>query len=164
MLCPMQNSHEFSYLFDYTAQKLTPEARAAVESHLATCVECRDALESQRQVWSALNSWNALPVSSDFDRKLYSRIEDEEPATFWERAFVRPYESLRRRSAVMPFAAACVTICAAFLLQVPSYMPVQTYHDRSRLEAVEAEQLDRTLEDLDMLRQLSVPAGTSQQL
>ena len=164
MLCPIRNAEEFSCLFDYTAHKLTPEATAAVESHLALCVECRNVIESQRQVWSALDSWEAMPVSSDFDRKLFARIEGEEPATLWARVFSKPFESLRWRNAVMPVAAAVVTIFAAVMLHVPNSSPMQTRYDGPLLEAVEAEQLDRTLEDLDMLRQLSIPAGASQQL
>ena len=167
MSCPIRNTQEFGRLVDYTAQRLSAEATAAVESHLALCPDCRMTVESQGQIWSALESWEAMPVSTDFDRKLYSRIEGQENGNYWKRLFAGNVllPSYGWRNTLVPAAAACVTVFAAVMLHLPGASPSLSHHEIGvHREAVEAEQLDRTLEDLEMLRQLSAPPSASQQL
>jgi len=64
---------------------------------------------------------------------------------------------------LLPVSAACVTVFAAMLLRTPSSLPILSHEEAARLDMVEAEQMDRTLEDLDMLRQLSAPSATVKQ-
>ena len=48
---------------------------AILERHIAICPACREFAAGQRAVWQALDTWEAAPVSPDFDRRLYRRIE-----------------------------------------------------------------------------------------
>ncbi len=146
MQCPIQTAGDADILLDYCNRKLSIEATAALERHIENCDACASFASAQRLVWSALDTWEAIPPSEDFDRKLYQRIEQHEQSGWWKRFRWKP---------AMPFAAAGVTAVAAMFL----YAPV-TLHETSRVETIEPEQVERTLEDLEMLKQLSLTPGS----
>lgn len=154
MHCPIQKENA-DVLLDYCARRLDAGRVAILERHAAGCPECRQALESQQAVWAALDAWDAMPVSLDFDRRLYRRIEEERRAGWlrglWQRAFASGENVLGRPA--FGLAAACVTVLAVFLVQSP--VPVETESQPLRAEVVDFEQVERTLEDIEMLKVLN---------
>src|SRR4051794_11236202 len=105
MNCPLETPETAELLLDYCARKLNPESTAIVERHIAICPACRDFAEGQRAVWSALDSWEAPPVSAGFDRRLYERIENDVP---WWDALVRPFRPVIAHRGIAAIAAVCV--------------------------------------------------------
>jgi hypothetical protein len=148
--CPIQARENAELLLAYCTRKLDPDTTALLERHVAACPDCQAFAETQRLVWSALDAWEAMPVSVDFDRRLYRRIQEREQSAWWRRPLAggvwfswRPALSL---------AAASVALVAVLLLQNPPAPPPQ-----DRAEAVDIEQVERSLEDVEMLGELYFP-------
>jgi hypothetical protein len=153
MQCPVRNAEHAEILLDYCAGKLPPETLASFDLHKETCAECQDFCARQQAAWTALDVWEPEPVSENFDRALYARIEAFESRSWWKRWAWRPALSL---------GAACAAMAVALFIQTPVHQPkaaAPAMHDTTRVETLEPEQLERTLEDLEMLKQLS-PSNT----
>lgn len=154
MRCPLQENNP-EMLLSYCSRKLDWESGKLVEKHIEVCPECRSMAEGQRAVWEALDAWEAMPVSRDFDRRLYRRIDEEDAARgSWLNWLIRPVEALRMRPAV-GVAAVCATLFAVFLVRGPDttaggFDPGAA----AGIEAQDIEQAERALEDIEMLRQL----------
>ena len=150
MDCPQQNSDGVELIIAYAARTLDTANEAAFERHLEVCASCREMATAQRTVWSALEELTPLPVSSNFDAKLYQRIAEEQQHTWWQRLF-RANWSWRP---AMPVAAACAVLIVALLVKnsgptvVPQ--PVQP--------SLQIEQVERALDDMDMLKQVGEAA------
>jgi hypothetical protein len=99
-------------------------------------------------------------VSEDFDRKLYRRIEQEERARRWS-GLIRPLRGLGLRPA-LSLALASVVLLAAFLMrpQPPKPAPLP---QQAQVETLDADRLERTLDDVEMLRQLNVGSPAEHQ-
>jgi hypothetical protein len=83
--CPLASGEEnVDILLDYCNRKLDPALVEIFEKHMEVCNACRAFAESQMAVWDALDAFEAMPVSADFDRKLMARIEREE-SSLWRR-------------------------------------------------------------------------------
>src|SRR5579863_10126731 len=93
MRCPIETEENAEVLLAYCARRLDPEVAAILEGHMKVCPACRSFQESQQVVWESLDSWEALPVSAEFDRKLYQRIEAEGRSSWWQR-LVGPFQPL----------------------------------------------------------------------
>ncbi len=147
MLCPIQSGDNAQYLLDYCARRLEPESAGLLERHARQCPKCAELIAAQRTVWAALDSWQVSEAADDFDQRLYRRIEQRRTPAIVD--WITPVSPVRWRPAYS-VAAACVILLAGFLLRGPDIAP--TLDDR---RPVDIEQLERTLEDLDMLRSLS---------
>ena len=153
MECPVQNREHADLLLKYCARRLDAETAAVLERHMEHCEACRAFGEAQKTVWAALEVWEAMPVSEDFDRRLYARIGQEERRGVWG-GLVRSWWPLNWRPA-LSLAAASVIVVVALLVQSPVSAP-----QPAEAEAVDAEQVERALDDLEMLRQVNlVPKG-----
>jgi anti-sigma factor RsiW len=154
MQCPIENTQQTDILLDYCANKLSPESAAEFERHMQSCSSCASLASTQRHVWTALDAWEAAPISEDFDRRLYARVEEAQAQKqrVWQRWFSwRP---------AMSFAAAMAAVVMFMLINTePANQPV--VQETSRAD-VDAEQVELVLEDLEMLKQLS--ASNSQNL
>lgn len=153
MNCPIQNNNS-EILLDYCSRGLSHESTLLVEAHIETCVECKSVTASQAAVWDALDLWEAEPVSADFDRRLYERIERRN-AGLWAR--LSGFASGIHLRPVFTLGAACATIILAMVLSVPS-MNFFNQSDAIRIETSEIEQAERVLDDIDMLNNLGVVA------
>lgn len=102
----------------------------------------------QVAVWKALDAWEAPPVSPDFDRRLYRRIDQGVRFSWWER-LTRPFRPMPLRQALPLTASASLLLIAGLLLQHPGPISPVARHG----EIVRANQVERTLDDLDLLRQ-----------
>ena len=126
-------------VLDYCAQKLSSNAAAEFERHMSVCADCRSKVESQQQVWQALDAWEAPTVSAAFDRKLRERIAESESKPSWSNGWKRAWQP------AWSLAAASAAIAVAFVVYTP---------DTAKID-VEPEQVESALEDLEMLKQLS---------
>jgi len=154
MECPRQKAE---LILSYAAGTLEPSAQIEFERHLASCESCRQLLMRQQTVWEALDVWHGAPVSSGFSDKLYERIAEHERASWWRRTVEYRWSRLLRP--VMPVAAASAAILIAFLVKAPLQSP---NFGGPAEPAVSMEQVERALDDMDMLKPLSTsmpPAG-----
>ena len=162
--CTFASEERAELLLDYVAGTLSSSLNTEVERHLEACPSCRTVVKSQREVWSSLDDWEPVPVSADFDRKLYARLGEAENGGFWQQLFALRWSSGRWKVAVMPFAAACIMLFAAFMLRFPVAKTPEPVQSAARVESADVEQVERTLADLDMLRQLSGSPGSTQEI
>ena len=158
MQCPIQTADQSHILLDYCARKLSLEMTATLELHMRSCEACTKFAAAQQQVWSALDTWKDIPASDEFDRSLYGRIDQHEQSSWWKRLWTSGTASFGWKPA-MPVAAACLT-AAIVLLYTPAAPPVAPLYENSKTETIEPEQVERNLEDLEMLKQLSINPGS----
>jgi anti-sigma factor RsiW len=143
MNCPIKTQENREWLLEYSAGRLDRERTSMMERHVEACPACARFVQEQRVVWDALGQWETPDLSADFDRRLYQRIDRAQPSS-WLQRFWRP---------LVPVAAVCLLIVAGVVLRTPT-AGVNPAH--SRVESVEPEQVERTLDDLQMLRELSM--------
>jgi len=153
MKCPME-TRENDVLLAYSSRKLDAAERSLLDGHVENCAACREFVQAQRAVWDALDAWEAVPVSMDFDRRLYQRIDQQ--VSWFERA-MRPFESLGFRRVVPIAASAGVVLMAGLLLQRTSVTPLAPPRDTAQMESLQPEQLEHALDEMDALSQLSRP-------
>lgn len=163
MLCPMQNGEGGDYLLDYSAGRLDATRKSVVEHHLQVCADCAAFVESQRALWTALDDWEQIDISPDFNRRLYRQIDFEElnhsplaKAVSWARSRWTPLTWKQGVSA----AAVCAALLVALLIEVPRSARKEPAPDgiRPRAEKVDLEQVETALEDLEMLSQFKLQA------
>jgi hypothetical protein len=150
MNCPIKSKENTDWLLDYSAGRLDRERAGEIARHVEICPDCARFVEGQQLVWNALGQWEPRPVSSDFDRRLYCMIEQTKSQS-WIRRLFRPLQPLWRP--MVPVAAACLLIAVGVVLRTPE-SAVGPVHPQVRVETIEAEQVERTLDDMQMLREL----------
>ena len=155
MNCPLDTPDNAQILLDYCSRRLAPEATGILERHIAVCVACRKFAENQRAVWQAMDAWEAAPVSSDFDSRLYMRIEAQ--TSWWERV-MRPLRQVAARRAVPAVALAGLLVVAGFVLErpaMPPAPPLAKSGDRIQVEQIQPEQVENALDTMDVLAEFS---------
>jgi hypothetical protein len=158
MRCPIETQENAEILLSYSARRLNPESTVILEAHMALCPACREFRDGQRALWEALDQWEARPVSPDFDRRLYRKIEEQEQLGWWARVF-GPLRPMFLRPALPLAAMACLVLVAGFIMDEPGRMLVPAAENP---QVREVEQVERTLEDLEMLRQFNLVAPVSE--
>ena len=152
MNCPMEN-RESDLLLAYCAGRLDITRSVEIEEHVKTCAACREFAERQQAVWKALDAWEAAPVSADFNRRLYARIDQD--VSWWD-LILRPFRPLTMRHGLPIAAAAGVVIMASFLLERPAGMPPGAVPQTSaNIESVAPDQAEQTLSEMEMMRELN---------
>ena len=149
MNCPLKTRENAQLLLDYCTRKLEAEQVVTLERHIAGCGACREFAQSQRAVWEALDGWEAAPVSTDFDRRLYRRIEAQAP---WWSTLLRPIALWRNLPAA---AMVCLLVMAGVVLERSAVSPVPAPNDLAQVESVQPEQVERTLDAMEVLDQFS---------
>lgn len=145
MRCPIETPENAELLLAYCSRKLDPAPAAILDDHIEICPACREFARNQQAVWKALDAWEAAPVSSDFDRRLYQRIEQN--VSWWER-IIRPVRPVLFTKGLPITAAAAVLIVAGVLLERPSAIP-----PNSPAEMFAPEQVEQALEEMELIRQ-----------
>jgi hypothetical protein len=158
MNCPLETRENAQLLLDYCTRKLEPGPAAVLERHIAICDACREFARGQRAVWQALDAWEAAPVSLDFDRRLYHRIEAH--VSWWSlllRPFRRPFDTVTLRRGLNAAAMACLLVVAGIVLERPAISPIPPPKDVSetQVDSVQPEQVERTLDAMEMLNEFS---------
>jgi anti-sigma factor RsiW len=152
MICPKELGKEGAeILVDYCAQTLDPARAVEFERHMEACGDCRRLVQAQSDVWETLDQWTPEPVSPDFDARLYARIAQERSAPGWRQwwwRISRPLVPFRVWKPAVSLAAACAVLAVAFVVHVPG-----TGGGASQVvpEKVDIEQVEKTLDDLDIL-------------
>jgi len=147
MTCPSRRT-DTTLLLDYAMGRLTPAQSALVAHHASECDDCATALVEYSSVSDALDLWKAPPVSTQFNRRLWERIESAARAPWY--AQVADWFRSRSLKPGIPVAATALLIAAGFLLDHHSGAVIPA---TSRVSAAEADQAERTLDDLQLLRQ-----------
>jgi anti-sigma factor RsiW len=165
MSCPLQSENTLDVLLDYSAGKLDRSRLARLEQHLLTCAECSAFLTGQTELWQTLNAWEPEAVSMDFNRRLWQRI-DAEAAQPWYRKLA---DSLRTGAwkPALPLAAAVLLVTTAFVMDhqrsVPALQGVETVSGvsagNSNGAPLDADQVEKTLNDMQLLGQLDVSSA-----
>jgi hypothetical protein len=151
MDCPIRTDENTDWLLDYSAGRLDREHAALMARHVENCQECARFVEGQQRVWNALSQWEVDPVSAGFDRRLYRAI-DAQPVSWKDRIFC-PLQPFWRRA--IPLAAACLLIVVGVVLHAPQ-ATLTPAASQAAVEKNEAEQVERTLDDMQMLRELEM--------
>ena|SRR5438477_12953602 len=152
MKCPTETQESAALLLAYCAGRLDVKGTAAIERHLGICPPCREFARGQQALWEALDTWEADPVSVEFDRRLYRRIERE--VRGWDR-LIRPLRALPIRHSLPVASAACVVVIVGALLQQPAAMQPASWIESAQLEPVQPEQVEHALDDMQMLSDFS---------
>jgi anti-sigma factor RsiW len=163
MRCPIEAPENAELLLDYCARKLSPEVSGVLERHMAICPACREFAEGQQAVWQALDQWEAAPVSMDFDRRLYKKIEER---SGWRELLARPLRALIAYRAVPAMAVVALVIAGGVMLQRPAAAPDASPQDLTIVEG-QAEQVEQAMDAMDMLSEYSRrvrPEGTRSKL
>jgi anti-sigma factor RsiW len=151
--CPLISGEENAdILLDYCNRKLDPALAELFEQHMENCPACRAFAESQTAVWNALDAFEAMPVSPDFDRRLFDRIEREEQASIWTR--MRTWITGPVWRPAIPVAA--LLVLAAGIWMRPAATAPEVLEPTKMATALDPEQIDIAVEDMEMLRQLGV--------
>jgi hypothetical protein len=154
--CPLKTDRTDLLLDDAAGtlarRGLDAATMAALSQHMETCPACLAFRAGQKMVWNALDFWEPGPVSQDFNRRLWQRIDAAASAPW----YARLADSLRMTSwkPLIPLTAAILVIAGGFLLDHPG---ANKTHD---VTIIEADQVEQTLDDIQLLRQLDV--GTTQ--
>ena len=157
MNCPLHVKEGAEILLDYCSQRMDPDRAAEFRLHVADCVDCKQAVEAQEAVWNALDAYEAVPVSMDFDRKLWARIDAEDSQSWWQRAWTRVSGGpaigwsnyLFNWKPMLAAATACAAIATVMIVATPNHTIGEP--DRQMMDRVE-----RALDDIDMLNQVGV--------
>ena len=165
MNCILETPENAQVLLDYGARKLDAGRTATLQRHMDICPACREFAAGQRALWEALDSWEVAPVSRDFDRRLYQRIEKrienrfDKEVSLWD-LLVRPFRPLpfhlmMVRRGLPVAAAACLLLVAGVLIeQRPADSPSPA-KDMAQVESVQPEQVEQALDAMEMLSEFS---------
>jgi len=150
--CPLQEGEQAALFLAWMEGTMTPEETARLEAHAAGCASCREVMEGQKAVWSALDAWEPETVSQDFNRRLYAAIDAGQAQPWWKRMLERAFPFPLRPA--VPVAATCLLMIGVFLFQTPQ--PVELENKQAVMfDRVDVEQVDRSLDDLNLLRELN---------
>src|SRR6266481_1708968 len=136
MRCPIETQENAELLLSYSARRLNPESTSILEAHMELCPACREFRDGQRALWEALDQWEARPVSPDFDRRLYRKIEEQEQLTWWARIF-GPMRPVFLRPAVPLAATACLVLLAGFISVGPERVSAPVAVENPQIQEVE---------------------------
>ena len=160
--CPLQSGDEGAALLSYVDGRLDAGSTELLERHLAMCPDCAGVVEAQRTVWRALDQWEPLAVSADFDERVMARIAADKPADSWWRRLFTAGEggsSSAWWKPAMPVAVACAVLLAVAVWR-DGGTPVSPVSEVPRvavtMDSAEVEQVEDALTDLEMLRQLGL--------
>lgn len=150
MKCLKQSPEGPELLVAFSSRRLDRERTALVEAHTRECAECAALVAAQRSVSDALDVWDAPPVSADFDRKLYARIEQEVP---WWDFFVRPLRTAFAARWVPVAAAAGLMIAVGLWVGQPGDTPAVP--GAPKVEALPPDQAANALQQMQAIEDFS---------
>ncbi len=114
MNCPSKTRNGRLRLIEFATGRARAMERMELQFHADSCPACRSLIDEQRQVFAALDGWDAVAPSRDFNRKLYARFELEANRS-WFRRFQQVFEHpawIGRSS--YPLAIAAVLVVGFF--------------------------------------------------
>lgn len=158
MTCLYKNKRGTEILLDYCAGALAAERAEALEKHALECGECRALIAAQKRLWNLLDEVDAPEVSADFDAHLYARIAREDAGPAWKaswKKWLRGFApgGLSWKPLVAAAAVLAVGLAVGLTVHAPMiHMPESRSSSRQvRAESIDADRVEVTLEDLEML-------------
>lgn len=157
MKCYSKTPAGSALLFAYHAKTLDQVKAANLVLHVNSCPECQSTCAAQAAIWDALEVWETPPVSIDFDRRLYQRIQETDSRSFANRVrdlfascFARP---------ALPLALVSGLFIAGFLVDVrvqsvPPAPAIPVGNSLHSAPSIDANQVKIALEDLQLLHEL----------
>ena len=156
MNCPTED-----VLLDYTAGRLEPARAFLFERHAESCTRCEELRAAQSAVWLSLDEWKLAPVSAGFNRELWRRIDaDAQTPSFWTRDLARELHEALQFSfwkRLAPLAVALALVATAFVFD-HSGKPRANAAAAVVVTVSDADQLDRALDDIQLLHEATTPA------
>ena len=156
MKCPMEYREGTELLLGYVSGSVDTDTSTALKSHTEACAACAKFVREQQAVWNALDVFEADPVSADFNRRLYQRIE--QPVT-WRERFSASWQLVRFWHALpVAGAAAAALLVGGLIWQMPSNKPAHDFAQApmtAHVDALQPDQLENALGDMEMLRDLN---------
>jgi len=132
------------------------EAAAKFERHMESCAACRELVSGQKAVWEALDTWETAPVSPDFDRRLYQRIDRE---VSWFDLLLRPFRPLLLRQGLPVAVAAVVMVTAGVMLDRPANPPAAARGDTAditaQMETLQPAEIKSALDDMELFQEFN---------
>jgi anti-sigma factor RsiW len=148
----MECGENADLLLKFAAGRLDAEARARLERHMEVCPACREFAGGQRAVWEALDAWESAPVSPDFDRHLYRRIERE--VSWWDRV-LRPFRPALIRRGLPIAAAAGLALMAGIVVDRSIVVRPAPEKSSIQVESLRPDQVESAVEDMEMLQEIN---------
>jgi anti-sigma factor RsiW len=152
MNCPLGKRENTELLVAYASRKLDAAKTAGVEEHLRDCAACRDFVHGQEAVWAALDVWEPEPISADFNRRLYQRIDAQ--ARWWDRLAV-PFRSLAFHKGLSLAAAAGLVLAVGIMLNQSAQPPQKPAANTFKVAEADGLQPDQVVKALDEMEALS---------
>ncbi len=160
MNCPLHVKEGAEILLDYCSQRMDPDRAAEFRLHVADCADCKQVVEAQESVWNALDAYEAVPVSRDFDRKLWARIDAEDSQGWFQQVWTRVTGGpaigwsnyLFNWKPMVVAATACAAIAAVMMVSMPAPHTIDPADPNQKL----VKQVESALDDIDLLNQVGV--------
>ena len=148
MTCPSRRG-DTTLLLDYAFGRLARGQAALLAQHASECSDCAATLVEYSSISGALDLWEAPAISTQFNRRLWDRIERAASVTWYMRAaeWFRP----RSLKPAIPVAAAALVFAAVFFFDRTVRMA--NTPTTGGVTAIEADQAERTLDDLQLISQ-----------
>ena len=162
MICPLESRGGEASLVEFVAGKVRGPAGALLRAHVDNCRPCGEYVAEQRTIWRLLDDWEPEFESFGFDNSFASRLAKLSADPWLIRtgrfAVARLLKPAFTVTAVTALLAVSIYVRNPFagLPAVAISHPVQhTTKTVSRvISRLEAEQMDRTIDDLQLLHQL----------
>lgn len=160
MNCPLLKEETRSLLLDYSAGRLDAADAAALSRHMQSCEACAAFGMEQAAVWDALDAWQPGPVSMDFNRRLWQRIDAAAAAPWYRRLL--DCLAFARWTPAFSLLIALVVIAGGFLLDHKRAEPA-AHPLIQGVSMTDVDRLEQTLDDIQLLRQSdpAPPANSS---
>jgi len=162
MICLYKNKQGTEILLAYGAGTLDAERAGLLHQHASECSDCRALMAAQKNLWNVLDEVGVPDVSADFDARLYARIAAEDAQVSWKRSLQTWLHGFAPGG--ISWKPLAVGAAAAAVLSVGLVVRIPQVHEsevRSEVhsEAMDAEQVEVSLEDLEILTPPVASAG-----
>jgi len=157
MKCPIENREGEELLLNYALGALDAQEAALFEQHTLSCEACAKFAREQKSVWGALDLFEPAPISADFDRRLYQRIDQiSARASWWDRVAAAVRSPMLAHWGLPIAAAAAVLAVAGFIWERPGTAPAKPQTPLSaEVDNLQADQVQHALDDMEMLREFN---------
>jgi anti-sigma factor RsiW len=148
-------------LLDYTAGCLNRTQAAVFDAHADQCAHCSALRMSQAAIWQSLDEWKPSPVSEGFNRELWRRIDADARKSSWTHELASALQfSFWKRLAPLAVAMALIVTGYVFDHSGKQSGKLQPGIPASIIvTASEADQLDRALDDIQLLDEVDAAAA-----
>src|SRR5580704_1271042 len=154
MNCPMENREAEELLLNYVSGALDAQAAASFDQHILSCAACREFAHGQKAVWQALDLFEPASISTDFDRRLYQRLEK---VSWWDRMVAALHSPMLTHRGLPIAATAAALLVAAVVWERPAAVPPAKPQAplSAEVQTLQPDQVQRALDDMEMLREFN---------